>query len=226
MVEPLAESAPGVTASQRIAEELGHRILDGRLRPGTRITQEDLADEYRTSRIPVREALRILQSRGLVELKANFGAWVAQLSLHDLSMSYRIRERIEPLLLLDSLPRLTRDDVAQMQALQESIDRGTEVDDFLVQDRQFHWVSYRRHQSPELAGMVERLWDRTQAYRREFVRLTSRERSWVINAEHHLLIEAVAAGAAQTAASVLETHIRRTRLELHAHPELFSPAHQ
>ena len=99
-------------ASQRIAEVIAARILRGELAPGTRIKQEELAAELGASRVPVREALRILESRGLVGLRANSGAWVAEMTPGDLSLSYQIRERIEPLLLLDSLPRLTEDDIA------------------------------------------------------------------------------------------------------------------
>ena len=92
-------------ASQRISEIVADRILTGRLPPGARIKQDELADELGASRLPVREALRILESRGLVTLKANSGAWVSQMSLSDLDLSYEIRERVEPLLLTNSLPR-------------------------------------------------------------------------------------------------------------------------
>ena len=55
-------------ASQRIADELSQRILDGDLAPGTRIRQEQIAEEFGVSRLPIREALRILESHGLVTL--------------------------------------------------------------------------------------------------------------------------------------------------------------
>jgi DNA-binding GntR family transcriptional regulator len=221
MVE-LAEKSAAPVASTRIAAELADRILSGRLEPGARIKQDEIAEEFSASRIPVREALRMLESRGLVVLKSNAGAWVSQMSLEDLSMSYRIRERVEPLLLLDSLPRLVDADHEEMRGLQTEIEATTDVDRFLVLDRRFHWVSYRGHRSPELASMVARLWDTTQSYRREFTRLTSNNRAWVISAEHRLLVEAVASRDPETAESILETHIRRTRLELLQHPELFN----
>jgi len=220
MVE-VAEQRASPVASTRIAAELAERILAGRLKPGARIKQDEIAEEFSASRIPVREALRILESRGLVVLKSNAGAWVSQMSPRDLSMSYRIRERIEPLLLLDSLPRLVEADLEEMRGLQAEIESTTDVDRFLVLDRQFHWVSYRGHRSPELASMIERLWDTTHSYRREFTRLASRTGAWVITAEHKLLVEAVSNRDAETAESILETHIRRTRLELLHHPELF-----
>jgi DNA-binding GntR family transcriptional regulator len=217
---PDAGRAP--VASQRIAEVLADRILSGELAPGTRIKQDELAEELNTSRIPVREALRIMQSRGLVMLRANSGAWVSEMSLHDLEMSYKIRERIEPLLLLDSLPELTQADIDEMRAAHDEIEQGADVVRFLQLDRQLHWASYRRHRSPDLAMIVGRLWDTTQSYRRAFARVAGDQSSWIMCSEHRLLIEAVAAGDHETAASVLSMHIRRTRLELRRHPELFA----
>jgi DNA-binding GntR family transcriptional regulator len=219
-----AQQSGTPVASQRIAEVLAERILSGELAPGTRIKQDELAEELSTSRIPVREALRILQSRGLVMLRANAGAWVSKMDLHDLEMSYKVRERIEPLLLLDSLPDLTEADIDDMRAAHDGIERGADVPAFLELDRQLHWASYRRHRSPDLAAIVGRLWDTTQSYRRAFARLAGGQSSWIICSEHRLLIEAISADDHETAASVLSMHIRRTRLELRRHPELFPAA--
>jgi DNA-binding GntR family transcriptional regulator len=222
-----ATTTPGQpVASQRIADVIAERILTGRLPPGTRIKQDELAEELRTSRIPVREALRILDSRGLVVIKANSGAWVAQMTLRDLELSYEIRERIEPLLLAESLPRLTPADVDEMRRLQDLIEGNDDVERFLVLDRAFHWASYRGHDTPQLATMVERLWDTTQHYRRAFVELSKSQGSWIITAEHRLLLESVAERDAETSAMVLAMHIRRTRVSLAQHAELFAPTPQ
>lgn len=208
-------------ASQRVAEALADRILTGQLAPGARIKQEELAEELDASRVPVREALRILESRGLVVLRSNSGAWVADMTRRDLELSYQIRERIEPLLLLDSLPRLTPGDVAEMYRIQERIEATTDVEEFLVLDRALHWATYARHEAPQLAAMVARLWDTTQHYRREFSRLVGHGRSWIINSEHRLLLQAIEHQDAESAQAVLVMHIQRTRVELGRHPELF-----
>lgn len=74
-------------------------ILDGRLRPGEHIRQQDVAAANDTSRVPVREALRILESEGLVHLVQHSGARVSGLDYAEFSELYRIREAIEPMLL-------------------------------------------------------------------------------------------------------------------------------
>jgi DNA-binding GntR family transcriptional regulator len=146
------------------------------------------------------------------------------MSLQELQVSYKIRERLEPLLLEESLPRLTDAHVAKMRSLQDEIEADEDVERFLVLDRELHWTSYAGHQAPQLADMIGRLWDTTQHYRRAFTRLAGRQRSWIISAEHRLLIEAIAERDAVAACTVLSQHIRRTRVELAEHAELFTDA--
>jgi len=213
---------PSRVASQRIADLLAERILAGELLPGARIIQDDLAEELQSSRLPVREALRILQSRGLVTLKSNQGAWVASMDLDECQLSYRIRERIEPLLLAESLVNLTAADVAELDEIQTRIEAGVGVDEFMVLDRQLHWATYRGHADDQLTQIVARLWDTTQHNRRAFTQLSGARRTWTINAEHRLLIQAIRDQDIDTAERVLTMHIRRTRIELSQHPELFS----
>jgi DNA-binding GntR family transcriptional regulator len=209
-------------ASQRIADRLREQILSGRLAPGTRIIQDRLADELQTSRLPVREALRILQSSGLVTLRANQGAWVTQMDMRECELRYKMRERLEPLMLAESAPHLTGADIAELAAIQRRIEQtGDDVEQFLVLDRRLHWTTYRYHRAEELGTIVARLWDSTQHYRRAFTRLTADHRGWIIRAEHELLIEALRDHDYESAQRILELHIRRTRVELSKHPELF-----
>ncbi len=219
-----SDGTRAAVASQRIADQLRDRILAGELLPGARIKQDEIAAELNTSRLPVREALRILQSAGLVTLRANQGAWVTRMDLRDCQLSYRIRERVEPLLLAESAPGLTDDDLAELDDLRTRIERTDEVEQFLVLDRRLHWATYRHHAADDLAGIVARLWDTTQHYRRAFTRLTLARRAWVINAEHRLLIEALRDRDIPLAEQILSLHIRRTREELSRHPEVFAEA--
>ncbi len=212
---------PSAVASQRIADHLRERILSGQLKPGTRVLQDELAEEFEASRLPVREALRILSSSGLVTLRSNRGAWVSKLDQRDCDLSYKIRERLEPLLLSESMASFTADDVNGLVELQEQIEANSDVEQFLVLDRQLHWATYKYHDAQQLATMVARLWDTTQHYRRAFSHLTGSQRAWIINSEHRLLIEAIRVQDGAMAQRVLAMHIKRTRSELKNHPEVF-----
>ncbi|MGD0558813.1 MAG: GntR family transcriptional regulator [Streptosporangiaceae bacterium] len=209
-------------ASHRIADSLRIAILNGSYLPGERIRQEDLAARSGASRIPAREALRMLAAEGLVTLVANSGAWVTKLNLSECAETYLIRERLEPLLLRTSMPRL---DLAAISRLGELVDemeaRGNDLDAFLRDDREFHLSSYAGAASSEMWQIIHRMWNTTQHYRREFSRLAARDGLKVTHLEHRLLLDCIRRQDQDDAERVLVTHIRRTRLELEKHPEIF-----
>lgn len=212
-------------ASERVADYLRQAILSGAIVPGTRIRQEDIADRFGISRLPVREALRILEAEGLTETQANKGARVPLLVAQQVDVIYRMRESLEPLALAESLPRLERAAIAQLTMIQQRIEANDEgerdVQQFLELDREFHLGSYAGCTIEPLASTVVRLWNTTQHYRRVFVELSGPGRMWIINAEHRLLLDAIDRGDVEDATRTLRGHIRRTRIELAAHPEIF-----
>lgn len=209
-------------ASQRVADILAERILSGQLEPGARIKQDELADELETSRIPVRDALRILEARGLVTMRANAGARVTALTHRDLEVSYEIRERIEPLLLADSIPNLTEEDFDDLRRVMERNEQVTDVDEAIALGREFHWISYRRHNTPLLAQIVERVWDTTQSYRRAYMKLAMTGGSRTHDIEHQLLFDAILRREIETAQAALVMHIRRTRIGLQRYGHLLA----
>lgn len=208
-------------ASTRVAAYLRQQILGGGLRPGDRIRQEEVAERLGASRVPVREALRILEAEGLTEHEAHKGARVPRLSQHEVDMVYQMRERLEPLALIESLDHLSDDDVARAEQLQEQIEANEDLDRFLELDREFHLLTYTGCTLDPLMNMVTRLWNSTQHYRRAFVALSGPGRMWVVNAEHRLILDAVERRDRVDAERYLSGHIRRTRIELGRHPEVF-----
>jgi DNA-binding GntR family transcriptional regulator len=210
-------------ASARIADTLRAAILDGAYQPGERIRQENVAARSGASRIPVREALRMLQAEGLVTLVANSGAWVTRLSLAECMEVYQIRERLEPLLLRTSLPGLDVPAVARMGELADVMEQaGDDVDVFLRADREFHLSSYAAAPPGETAQIIGRLWNLTNHYRREFTRLTARRDALrATHLEHRLLLDCLRRADPDDAERMLVMHIRRTRVELSRHPEIF-----
>ncbi|GAA5051369.1 DNA-binding GntR family transcriptional regulator [Thermocatellispora tengchongensis] len=209
-------------ASQRIADTLRKRILSGDLAPGARIMQEDVAASLGSSRLPVREALRILEAEGLVVLKPNSGAWVSKMDLVECQAIYKLRERVEPLALSESMPNLTSDDIARLDEIQQEIETNRDVDRFLSLDREFHLITYSGCGIDQLLAMVRRFWNTTQHYRRAYANLIDPTGHELINFEHRLIIEAIKRGDSTDAERFLAGHIRRTRLALSRHPELFT----
>ena len=209
-------------ASSRIADRLRAAILEGSYAPGERIRQEDLAARSGASRIPVREALRMLDAEGLVTLVANSGAWVTRLTLDECVETYLIRERLEPLLLRMSLPHLAEATVDRLAALAAGMEADQDLDAFMRADREFHLASYAGAASGPTGQIIARMWNTTQHYRREFTRRAASSGLSVTHLEHRLLLDSIRRQDADDAERVLVTHIRRTRLELAQHPEIFA----
>ncbi|MCR1782436.1 GntR family transcriptional regulator [Nocardioides carbamazepini] len=211
----------GHFASGRVVEHLRALILAGDLAPGARIRQEEVAAELGSSRLPVREALQILRHQGLVRLRPNAGATVMPFDPAECDLIYRVREQVEPIVLMESVPRLTAETMAELAALQGRIAQTRDVEQFLALDRSFHLLTYSGCPMESMLEMVERFWDTTQHYRRTFTRLLDGDETaegedgwWIVDAEHRLLLAAVRSGDALHAGHILAGHIQRSRLRL------------
>ena len=216
---PEVSEALAGPASQRVADYLRRAILSGDIRPGQRVRQAMVAERFGASRLPVREALRMLEAEGLIEHEANKGARVPLLDMHEVDIIYQMRERLEPLALSQSIPNLTAGDLRSLEQIQDTIETNTDLSSFLQLDREFHLLTYSGCHFDQLTSMVTRLWNSTQHYRRIFVSTSGR--MWVINSEHRLLLDAITRHDTTDAERYLSGHIRRTRVELAKHPEVF-----
>ncbi len=219
---PSGDPVPSTVASQRVADHLRTAILSGRLSPGSRIMQEEIAASLGSSRLPVREALRIMEAEGLVVLKPNSGAWVSKMDLTECEDTYKIRERLEPLALAESIPHLEAASIDRLEEIQDDIESNDDVDRFLTLDRELHLATYAGCRNAQLTTMIHRFWNTTQHYRRAYTRIADSTGRRLVNAEHRLIIAAVRQTDVPDAERFLAAHIRRTRLALVRHPELFT----
>jgi len=91
--EGVAEAPPicSLTLPQQIADHLGHRIMNGEYAPGARLKEEEFAELYAVSRGPVREAFRLLERRGFVEIVPRHGARVREFDPADLASLFSVR---------------------------------------------------------------------------------------------------------------------------------------
>lgn len=226
MSEPSADAAaPDVesrlSASEKVAAYLRQQILHGSIKPGERIRQEDIADRLGASRLPVREALRMLELEGLVENLVNRGARVPLLDMHQVEVLYRMREQLEPIALSESMRVLTDAQIGHLDEVHARIELTDDIEEFIDLDREFHLLTYAGCATEQLNASILRLWNCTQHYRREFMRVSGQERKWIVNAEHRLILDAIARRDATDAGRYLTGHIRRTRTELTNHPQIF-----
>ena len=214
---------PGYTPlAASVADHLREAIISGRYKVGERIRQEAVAEEVGTSRIPVREALNRLQNEGLVTITSHVGARVARLDFDELDEAYLIRERLESLAISRSAPHLTNRQLKALEGLLSEMDASAEAKDLSLWvdlDRRFHLATYQAANLPRLLTMIEGLWNATQQYRRAYTGLP--ERLSIAAAEHRLIMQALQRHDAEAAEQLSLMHIRRTRLTLGEHRELF-----
>src|SRR5689334_18344108 len=139
------ESAPSepsgeLSLAATVAAALRKEIVEGVLEPGARIKQDAVAQRHEVSRLPVREALRQLQSEGLVQLERDVGARVAPLELSNLLEISLVREAIEPPLIAEATRRIDEDqlDVArELNARAEEFAEAGEDRNYVNLDPEF-----------------------------------------------------------------------------------------
>lgn len=203
--------------SARIADEIRKAILNGEMRPGVRIRQELLAQAFGTSRLPVRDALKQLENEGLVVLAPNRGGWIADVNSEEFVEIYKIREAVEPLAIFESVLRMTDADVAMLESMAWQLEQVSSIEEYIQLDREFHLKTYSRAAMPQLLAMVERFWNTTQHFRRQFVKeAVAKDRLPFSDPQHVVLMDTIRARDAEGARSMVFLHIRRTRLLIQA----------
>lgn len=190
------------TAQAWVLEELRRRIVSRELRPGDQILADAVAEELGISRVPVREALRILEGEGQVEHRPHRGYFVTELRLTDLEELYRIRHLLEADALRQTVPLLADEDFSEMDAALAELERAHESGDIsahVAANRRFHWAFLRPLELPRLRRLIQVHYDSCDAYGALYYNVpTNRERS---RGEH---LKLRAAGEDRDPAQVIE----------------------
>jgi DNA-binding GntR family transcriptional regulator len=118
---PASRAPRFLTLSEQLAERIGEEILNERYPPGHRMKEVDLAEAFRVSRASIREALRLLAVRGLVQIESRRGARVTQLSADEVDDLYEIRESLLAVAAARAARRAAADDVDRARALLERV---------------------------------------------------------------------------------------------------------
>jgi DNA-binding GntR family transcriptional regulator len=208
--------------AEHVARALREAIASGELKPGDPIRQEAVAREFGTSRIPVREALRQLENEGLVDHRPNSGARVAILDFEECVAIYKIRERLEPLAISESVGRLTDEQLENVSRLARELESLThDRDRWLTGDRQLHLACYEGVSSSRLLEMIQNFWNTTQRYRRALLTTFSDTDFEVVSADHVLMVNALVTNNARAAEELVRVAMERSRLRLESRRDLF-----
>lgn len=195
------------TAQEAVLAEVRARILRGDIAPGTPVRQEDLATSLGVSRVPVREALRMLESEGHVTYVAHRGYRVAELDLGELEEIYHLRALIEDDLARRALARGEPGHVDSVRAAHAKLaaTQGAEPIDPIAlgcANREFHWAILRP--TPRADRILTTLWDASEVYRARWFAVGD---NVARGAHEHLsALAAVEAGDADALVRVLAEH--------------------
>jgi DNA-binding GntR family transcriptional regulator len=188
-----------------IANALRAAIVDGSLAPGTPLRQDAIARHFSVSAIPVREALRQLESEGWAKVEMNKGATVAPLSADEAREIYEIRAALESLAIGLAIPAHTPESLRHAEALCKAASAETEPSLYVARNEAFHQSLYEPAARPQLLSMIGMLHERGERYLRLKFGLPSYKRE--SDREHVALLKAVRRGDVAAAQSLVTRHL-------------------
>jgi DNA-binding GntR family transcriptional regulator len=191
---------------------LQERIRDGRLKSGARIKADEIAQQLGLSRMPVREAIRQLDSEGLVTIRPNRGAVVTTLDPEDVLELFQMRSVLEGLAVRRAVERFDDDAFDELELRFNRLERARgDLDQWIQKHNDFHDVICVRSGGQRLFAQVQRLRTAIEPYLRIILVQSEMERAI---AEHRELIEIIRRRDPEAAEAVMRDHILSTRYDL------------
>lgn len=199
--------------TEDVYERVRTAILDGELAAGAVMSQVALAEELGISRTPLREALRMLQSEGLVEGEPNRRVRVAQMSVRDLEELSVMRVTLEAEALRLSIPEMSSEDFARLEGYMAEMAHYANEKDYRrwnAPHRRFH-RGLTAHAGERVNFVLGQMFDHTERYRR--LHIGHGPSAWA-TAQHREILDACKAGERERGAALLAGHLARTGLEV------------
>jgi DNA-binding GntR family transcriptional regulator len=187
--------------------ELREAIVSGQIPPGSPIRLHDYVDRLKMSTVPIREALRFLEQKGLIERTPHRGVYVAAMSARDLDDTYQIRLDLESRAVRLAAEAMTEQDGARIRKLVDDYARASLAGDSAARDLHgdIHMSLYELSGSKWLRLLLPMLWDNSERYRRLSLPLRGTPEQRI--EEHRQIVEACAVGDPDRAEELLKVHL-------------------
>ena len=206
---PSADDHPARGPGGRgLAEQIEAIVLSGELLPGAKLDERGLAQRFAVSRTPVREALRQLASTGLIELRPNRGAFVADVTperLEEMFVAMAEMEATCARLAAMSMTPLERRSLQRLHERMGGMAESGEVDGFRAANETFHALIYQGAHNSLLEEATTALRRRVAPYRRAQFRTAGRLAS--SHAEHGAVVKAIVSGEPARAHAAMLQHV-------------------
>ncbi|MGL6106362.1 GntR family transcriptional regulator [Romboutsia sp.] len=193
-----------------VFENLREAILEGKVSPGQRLMEVQLAEQLGVSRTPVREAIRKLELEGLVVMLPRKGAYVANMSLKDIIDVLEIRASLEGLSASLAAERISEDDIKKLEQIAGDFKKSTsdsDVEALLKMDVEFHECIFKATNNKKLHQLINSLWE--QVYRFRVTYISDYDSSVNIIKEHELILDAIKKGDSELAKRYATEHIEK-----------------
>ncbi|MDF1780449.1 MAG: GntR family transcriptional regulator [Alcanivoracaceae bacterium] len=203
------------TLAEQVFAQLQDDIVLGVLKPGTRLGEAELASRYGVSRGPLREAIRRLESRKLLQREPHVGARVASLTTDDLVEIYRVREALEGMAARLAAQHMTESEVQGLHDVLSQHEQQQDIKEDTAYfqregDLDFHYrIIQGSHNQTLIDLLIGELYHLVRMYRYQFSAVTNRPQKAL--AEHRRIVEAIESGDGDLAEMLMRRHISRAR---------------
>lgn len=191
-----------------VAERVRQRIFAHELPPGAWIDEQALAAHYGISRTPLREALKVLASEGLVTLRPRRGCYVTELSERDLDDIFPLMALLEGRCAFEAARSRTSADLKRLEKLHEALERhaaGGDANRFFEANQEFHRALHELAGNRWLAQVIDDLRKVLKLTRRDSLRMDGRLRQSL--EEHRAILSAIRKRDPAKAQSLMHEHL-------------------
>lgn len=198
-----------------VCETLRGAIRKGKLKPGERLMESQLAEDLGVSRTPVREAIRKLELEGYVIMMPRRGTYVANLSIRDVNEVFEIRTSLDSLASGLAAERITDEELERLQRLLVAIGgyiEENDMDKIVECDTEFHDLLYQASRNSRLVGIIFNLREQLTRFRSTSMAFPGRLKATL--EEHRRIVEAIAQGDVAEARAAAEYHMEKSEQTL------------
>lgn len=206
-----APASPFGSAAGGVERILRDAILAGRFPAGTQIKQQHLADELGVSHIPVREALKTLESEGFVVLAARRGYFVAPVSTADAREIWRLRRTLEPMAIAAAIPAVDAGHIGRAEAALRALARTDDHLEWMRCNWRFHAALYEAAGQPRMLDFIRSLWANVVRY---CAMLAVKETPYVRQGRHGAILDAFRTRDAKAAEALVLRHMNEVERRL------------
>lgn len=198
-----------------VFQTLREAILRGTIKPGERLMEIQLSQQLGVSRTPVREAIRMLELEGLVNMTPRKGAAVAAISEKSLRDVLEVRCALEELSVRLACERMSWEQFEKLRMANVKFAQVAESEDITViakSDEAFHDIIYYSTDNDKLILLLNQLREQMYRYRVEHIKM--KERRSLLIREHQEIIDALRERDSQTAVLVMRRHINNQEIQV------------